>query len=132
MSILEKEGCAAKDLKETNKIKRFNLRHQIEKHYQIKDYSEEKKNKEYLDNKYSYKRYNVPENRGYDIVNKETINKSQKENTKLKHNVTEWDTLCKNSKGNLKEHYNFTTYNEGLNKTNFSHKPSKGNISFFI
>ena len=130
MAILEKEGCAAKDLKEANKIKRFNLRHQIERHYQNKDYGDEVKHKEVLDNKYSYKRYNVPENRGYDIVNMERINKSQKENKKLKHNVTEWETICKKSEGNLNK--NYTTYNEGMNKTNIVNRPRKGKIYFFF
>jgi hypothetical protein len=130
MAILEKEGCAAKDLKEANKIKRYSLRHQIEKHYQNKDYGDEKKNKEILDNKYSYKRYNVPEDRGYDIVNMERINKSQKENAKLKHNITEWDTICKNSNGGLKA--NYTTYTDGMkHRNNVSTIPNKGK-KFFI
>lgn len=132
MAILEKEGCAAKDLKEANKIKRFNLRHQIEKHYQDKDYSAEIKNKEINDNKYSYKRYNVTEDRGYNIVNMDKINKVQKENKKLKHNITDWDILCKNSQGVLKDNYN-KQQSESLNKTNFyneTNKVGKGKIFF--
>jgi hypothetical protein len=131
MSILEKEGCAAKDLKEANKIKRFNLRHQIEKHYQDKDNIISIKNKEINDNKYSYKRYDVTEDRGYNIVNMEKINKAQKKNKKLKHNVSEWETLCKNSQGVLKE--NFNKHNESLNNTNISNisnHVNKGKIKY--
>ena len=125
MSILEKEGCASKDLKEANKIKRFSLRNQVEKHYQNRDFDDEIKTKEILDNKYSYKRYNVPEDRGYDIVNMERMNKVQKENKKLKHNVTEWETICNNSKAELKA--NYTTYTDGpKNKNEISHKNKKG------
>lgn len=129
MVILEKDACAEKDLKEANKIKRFSLRHQIEKHYQKRDYQDEVKNKEILDNKYSYKRYNVTENRGYDIVNMEKINKTQKDNKKLKHNITEWETTCKNAKGEIKA--NYTTYTDGMNRNKMNKPvPPKGNYFF--
>lgn len=131
MAILEKEACAAKDLKEANKIKRYGLRNQIEKHYQNKDYEGEVKTKHILDNKYSYKRYNVPENRGYDIVNMEKINKTQMENKKLKHNISDWETICKNSNAGLKA--NYTTYNDSSSKdkNNFVNTTAKGNLIIF-
>jgi hypothetical protein len=64
MAILEKEGCAAKDLKEVNEIKRFSLRNQVKKHYQNIDFEDEIKTKQIIENKYSYKIYNVTEGRG--------------------------------------------------------------------
>jgi len=91
MAILEKEGCALADAKEKNKIKRFELRDQVEKHYYFKDIEQEMKNKSVLDNKYSYKRYDIVEDRGYDIITVHPIDKIQKENKNLKHNKTEWD-----------------------------------------
>jgi len=127
MAILEKEGCAAKDLKEANKVKRFSIRHQIEKHHHLMEYAHENRKKDILDNTYSYKRYNVNEDRGYDIINMERINKTQRENSKLKHNISEWDTICKNSNGGLKA--NYTSYNDGMKHVrNVSNISNKGKL----
>lgn len=102
MAILEKEGCAIADLQNKNRIKRYELRDQIEKHYYFQDIQQEMKNKAILDGKYSYKRYNVIEDRGFDIITLDHLNKTQKENKNLKHNKTEWDKICENSKADLK------------------------------
>jgi hypothetical protein len=127
MAILEKEGCAAKDLKEANKVKRFLIRHQIEKHYHNMDNGNQKKKKEISDNKYSYRRYNVNEDRGYDIINMDRINKTQRENPKLKHNINEWDSICKNSNGELRA--NYTTYTDGIKHArNVSNISNKGKL----
>jgi len=111
MAILEKEGCALADAKEKNKIKRFELRDQVEKHYYFKDIEQEMKNKSVLDNKYSYKRYDIVEDRGYDIITVHPIDKIQKENKNLKHNKTEWDKICENSKGELKHNLSVNSDN---------------------
>jgi len=124
MAILEKEGCALADAQAKNKIKRYELRDQIEKHYFHKDIEQEMKNKSILDNKYSYKRYNIVEDRGFDIITLDPLNKVQKQNKNLKHNKTEWDRICENSKAELK--VNLTTNSEnnlygtrnGFNSTN--------------
>jgi len=111
MAILEKEGCAIADAKEHNKIKRYELRDKIEKHYYFKDIQHEMKNKAVLDNKYSYNRYNIIEDRGFDIITLDNINKAQKANKNLKHNKSDWEKICENSKSDLKA--NMTVNSEG-------------------
>lgn len=111
MAILEKEGCALADAKEHNKIKRYELRDKIEKHYYFQDIQHEMKHKAILDTKYSYKRYNVVEDRGFDIITLDNIHKAQKENKNLKHNKSEWEKICENSKADLKA--NLTVNSEG-------------------
>ena len=130
MAILEQEGCAMADAKAKNKIKRYELRDQIEKHYFHKDIQHELKEKEISENKYSYKRYNTIENRGFDIITLDPLNKIQKENKKLKHNKSEWDKICENSKGELKANITVNSENNnfqstrGFNSTN--HTFNKG------
>lgn len=111
MAILEKDGCAVADAREKNKIKRYELRDQIEKHYYFQDIQNEMKNKAHLDNKFSYKRYNLVEDRGFDIITLDHLNKTQKENKNLKHNKSEWEKICQNSKADLKA--NITVNSEG-------------------
>ena len=126
MSILEKEACKEKDLKEANRIKRYSLRNQIEKIYHEKNFEEDSKKKKIMENKYSYRRYNVPETRGYDIMTLEAMEKVQKENKMLKHNVSDWENICNNSKGVLKN--NISTLSE-KNPMNQTTKKSKFKLS---
>lgn len=101
MVVLEKDACALADAKAKNKIKRYELRDQMEKHYFFKDVQADLKKKEILDKKYSYKRYQNIENRGFDIITINKIPQIQKENKNLKHNKSDWDKLCETSKGDL-------------------------------
>ncbi len=110
MSILEKEGCSLADTKAKNQIKRFELRDKLEKHYFFKDLEQDMKNKFILENRYSYKRYNNIEDRGFDIITLDPLMKPQKENKKLRHNKNDWDKICENSRGELK--VNLTTNND--------------------
>ncbi len=125
MAIIEKESCAIADANEKNKIKRFQLRDEIEKHYYFQDIHREMRDKAHLDNKFSYKRYDVVEDRGFDIITLDNINKIQKENKKLKHNKSEWEKICENSKADLKANMSvhsegnmLSTTRNGLNTTN--------------
>jgi len=134
MAILEKEGCAIADANDKNRIKRYELRDQIEKHYYCKDIQQEMKNKAIFDSKYSYKRYNVIEDRGFDIITLDHLNKTQKENKKLKHNKSEWEKVCENSKADLKA--NITVNSEGamyLNRNVYSTtNTTRGNYYSFV
>jgi hypothetical protein len=134
MAILQKDGCAVADTKEKNKIKRYELRDQIEKHYYFQDIQHEMKHKAQFDNKFSYKRYNLVEDRGFDIITLDYLNKTQKENKNLKHNKSEWEKICENSKADLK--VNMTVQSEGnmlvtrnrFNNTNLT----RGKIKYFF
>lgn len=101
MSILEKDGLTLADTKAKNKVKRYEIRNQIEKHYHTKGLQHDMKNQNILDNKFSYKRYDIIDQRGYNIINLDNLNNTQKNNKNLKHNQSEWDRIVDNSKGEL-------------------------------
>ena len=133
MSILEKEGLILADSKAKNKVKRYEIRNQIEKHYHTKGLQYDVKNQNILENKFSYKRYDIVDQRGYNIINLENLNNTQKNNKNLKHNKSEWDRIVDNSKGELKA--NITAdkiLNSGNKERNINITYNKGKFCVII
>ena len=57
------------DEKESNKKNRYKLKDNIEDYYRSLDYNKELKQKNYIDNRISYAKFNTSDERGYDIIN---------------------------------------------------------------
>jgi hypothetical protein len=95
--IYDKEKLREKELNNQNHKLRYTLRPEIEKYYNQKNYRKELKDESYLNNKLSYDRFKVQDQRGFDILTKENTYNKYKNKVKCNGKNDPWEIIQQNA-----------------------------------
>ena len=124
--IYDKEKLSQNELKNINHKLRYTLRPEIEKYYNQKNYKKELKEENYLNNKLSYDRFKLQDQRGFDILTKENTFNKYKNKVKCNGKNDPWEIIQQNSGENetisKKEIYQSPYDNVDVEKKEFEFK----------
>lgn len=94
MSVYDKDNLALKDSKQYNRINRYRLRPSLDDYYRRKDYEREIRSEKRLLNKLDYKRFQLSDKRGYDLLNMKDIYNKYKDNFyQYKNQNNDWERI---------------------------------------
>lgn len=94
MSVYDKENLEKKDKKHYNRINRYRIRPNLDDYYRRKDFERDVRQETINLNKLNYKRFEINDKRGYDLINMNDVYNKYKDNFyKYKNQLNSWEIL---------------------------------------